>query len=115
MEEAANSVLLVPPPIQVPALSPAISRLTQSLTELTASHTANNTAISSLADEREVLEERDKQMRKLVENAETKRSWFVIFREWVESVATFLDEKVGSTLSKLILLLTCNSWKVSTP
>jgi GC-rich sequence DNA-binding factor len=26
--------------------------------------------------------------------AEAKRSWFAAFREWIETVATFLDEKV---------------------
>jgi len=32
-------------------------------------------------------------MRSMVEKAEQKRSWFHAFREWVEAVATFLDEK----------------------
>ena len=33
-------------------------------------------------------------MRELVEETELKRSWFVAFRDWVESVAAFLDDKV---------------------
>ena len=49
----------------------------------------------SLADERAQLEVREKEMREMIVKAEDKRSWFAAFREWVESVATFLDEKVG--------------------
>lgn len=35
-------------------------------------------------------------MRDMIAKAEEKRSWFSAFREWMESVATFLDEKVRS-------------------
>jgi GC-rich sequence DNA-binding factor len=48
-----------------------------------------------LAEEREQLDKKEKEMREMVRKAETKRTWFVAFREWVESVATFLDEKVS--------------------
>jgi len=41
-------------------------------------------------------------MRELVEKAESKRAWFEGFKEWTESVAGFLDEKV--TISEC---LTC--------
>lgn len=34
-------------------------------------------------------------MRELVEKAESKRAWFEGFKEWTESVAGFLDEKVA--------------------
>lgn len=37
-------------------------------------------------------------MREMVRKAEAKKSWFVAFREWVENVATFLDEKVRTIL-----------------
>jgi len=50
--------------------------------------------MTSLAEEREQLDKREMEMREMVRKAEAKRSWFVAFREWVESVATFLDEKV---------------------
>lgn len=36
-------------------------------------------------------------MRQMIEKAERKRSWFAAFREWVEGVASFLDEKAGLT------------------
>lgn len=55
--------------------------------------------MSSLANERIVLEGREKEMRTMVENAESKRSWFNSFREWVETAATFLDEKVSASYS----------------
>ncbi len=50
--------------------------------------------MASLADERQALGLKEKEMRSMVEKAEQKRSWFHAFREWVEAVATFLDEKV---------------------
>ena len=49
--------------------------------------------MTSLAEERESLDAREKEMRSMVEKAEMKRSWFNAFRDWVETVATFLDEK----------------------
>ncbi|KAH8114705.1 nineteen complex-related protein 2-domain-containing protein [Phellopilus nigrolimitatus] len=83
----------IPPLTPLPTLDSAISRLTQSMTQLTTSHASNTTSMSSFADERTVLEGKEKEMRTMVENAELKRSWFSSFREWVETVATFLDEK----------------------
>lgn len=56
--------------------------------------------MSTLAEEREQLDKREAEMREMVRVAEGKRSWFVAFREWVESVATFLDEKVPSEYFK---------------
>lgn len=56
--------------------------------------------MTNLADERQVLELKEKEMRAMVENAEQKRSWFNAFREWVETVATFLDEKVCSSCTR---------------
>ncbi len=88
---------LVPSITPIPTLGPAIARLTHSLTALTTSHAQNTASMTSLADERTKLESREKEMRDMIANAEEKRSWFSAFREWVESVATFLDEKVGSS------------------
>ncbi|KAL5482670.1 hypothetical protein ACEPAI_9264 [Sanghuangporus weigelae] len=83
----------IPEPTPLPSLDAAISRLSDSLTQLTLSHTSTTTFMSNLADERVVLEGKEKEMRTMVENAESKRSWFSSFKEWVETVATFLDEK----------------------
>ncbi|KZT27360.1 hypothetical protein NEOLEDRAFT_1176784 [Neolentinus lepideus HHB14362 ss-1] len=83
----------IPSEMPIPTLTAAIGRLTQSLTALTTSHTQNTTSIESLAEERIQLEAREKEMREMIVKAEAKRSWFAAFREWVESVATFLDEK----------------------
>jgi GC-rich sequence DNA-binding factor len=62
---------------------------------MTSSHASHTSTLSSLADERSALESKEAEMRQLVENAEKKRSWFVAFQEWVESIASFLDEKVA--------------------
>ncbi|KAI5121072.1 hypothetical protein M0805_008586 [Coniferiporia weirii] len=83
----------IPNPTPLPTLDAAISRLGQSLAQLTVSHTSNTKSMSGLSDERSVLESKEKEMRSMVEKAERKRSWFSSFREWVETVATFLDEK----------------------
>lgn len=90
---------IVPSMIPLPTLDVAINRLSQSLSQLTTSHATNTASMSHLADEREALESKEKEMRDMVEKAETKRSWFNAFREWVETVATFLDEKVCSTFT----------------
>ncbi|KZT09212.1 uncharacterized protein LAESUDRAFT_810841 [Laetiporus sulphureus 93-53] len=83
----------IPPITPIPTLGAAVTRLTQSLTALTTSHAQHSVSMASLGQEQEQLEARGKEMRELIAKAEDKRSWFAAFREWVESVATFLDEK----------------------
>ena len=41
------------------------------------------------------MEVREVELRAMITTAEEKRSWFASFREWIENVATFLDEKVS--------------------
>jgi GC-rich sequence DNA-binding factor len=50
--------------------------------------------LSTLAQERRALDDREAEMRDMVGRAEEKRAWFNSFKEWVEGVAGFLDEKV---------------------
>ncbi|KIJ62603.1 hypothetical protein HYDPIDRAFT_30203 [Hydnomerulius pinastri MD-312] len=83
----------IPPSTTIPALRPAIERLEQSLAALTTSNASNTSAAASLAEEREQLDGRETELRQMIINAESKRSWFAAFKEWIESVATFLDEK----------------------
>ncbi|KAJ7784341.1 nineteen complex-related protein 2-domain-containing protein [Mycena metata] len=83
----------IPPATPLPSLGPALARLTQQLTQLTTSHASNTTALANIGQERTEVEEREKEMRQMVERAEAKRAWFEQFREWVEGVAGFLDEK----------------------
>ncbi|KAF9221600.1 hypothetical protein BS17DRAFT_711194 [Gyrodon lividus] len=83
----------IPPATDVPALDSAIERLAQSLASLSSSHAANANAAASLAEERDQLDTRETELRQMIATAESKRSWFVAFKDWVESVATFLDEK----------------------
>ncbi|KAF8171926.1 nineteen complex-related protein 2-domain-containing protein [Mycena galopus ATCC 62051] len=72
---------------------PALARLTQQLTQLTTSHASNTAALTNLGQERTEVDDREKEMRQMVEKAEAKRAWFGQFKEWVEGVAGFLDEK----------------------
>lgn len=80
-------------------MGPAIARLTQQLTQLTTSHATNTAALNTLAQERGEVDDREQEMRDMVGRAEEKRAWFGDFKEWVESVAGFLDEKVLSSSS----------------
>ena len=92
--QLANKHHKVPTSTPIPDLDTAIARLKGSLTSLTASHQQNTASMTTLAQERAQLEQKEKEMREMIVKAEEKRSWFAAFREWVESVATFLDEKV---------------------
>lgn len=53
-------------------------------------------AINLTAEEREKLEVREQELRELVEAEEIKRAWFASFKDWIEGIATFLDEKVNT-------------------
>lgn len=71
-------------------------RISQIMTSMQASHAQNTTSISALSAEQVQLDQRETELRDIITRAEEKRSWFADFREWLESVATFLDEKVWS-------------------
>ncbi|KAJ2933384.1 hypothetical protein H1R20_g3695, partial [Candolleomyces eurysporus] len=83
----------IPAPSSIPTLQPAMTRLSQQLALLTTSHANNTAALNSLAQERLDVDEKEKEMRDMVIKAEDKRAWFGDFRDWLESVAGFLDEK----------------------
>ncbi|PCH39872.1 hypothetical protein WOLCODRAFT_97929 [Wolfiporia cocos MD-104 SS10] len=83
----------IPPVTPIPTLGAAVARLTQSLAVLTTSHAQNTATTAALGKEQAQLEAREKEMREMIARAEEKRAWFAAFREWVESVANFLDEK----------------------
>lgn len=89
-------MLLVPLVTPIPTLSSSVGRLTNSLTVLSSSHASHTAALSSLAEEKSALESKEAEMREMIEKAERKRSWFAAFREWVEGIASFLDEKASS-------------------
>lgn len=86
----------VPVTIPIPTLEPAVARLSQTLSNLTTSHSTNVSAMTSAADELAQIEEKEKELREAIERTEAQRSWFAAFREFVEGVAHFLDEKVKS-------------------
>lgn len=94
-ELSLTFLIAVPPVTPIPTLGAAVARLTQQLTALTTSHAQNTVSMTALSEEQAQLEARETEMREMIARAEEKRSWFAAFREWVESVATFLDEKVS--------------------
>ncbi|KAG6817011.1 hypothetical protein H0H87_000907 [Tephrocybe sp. NHM501043] len=83
----------IPSATPIPTLGPAIAHLTEQLTNLTTSHASNTMALTSLAKERADIDERESEMREMVGRAEDKRAWFESFKDWLEGVAGFLDEK----------------------
>ncbi|KAF8606883.1 GCFC-domain-containing protein [Ceratobasidium sp. AG-I] len=83
----------IPTQTPVPTLDPAMLRLTQALTKLTTSHAGNTKSLIALGEEHASLEQQEARLRLLVTEAEEKRAWFDGFREWMDSLADFLDEK----------------------
>jgi GC-rich sequence DNA-binding factor len=78
----------------IPQLSVAMDRLAQTMGILASSHAQNSSALAAFSLEHTQLDQRDEELREMVTTAEEKRSWFASFRDWIESVAAFLDEKV---------------------
>jgi len=68
------------------------------------SHASDTAALNSIALERESIDKREREMRDMVGTAEEKRAWFDDFKEWIEGVAGFLDEKVKFELLLLLLV-----------
>lgn len=85
----------VPLATDILALGPTIERFQRSLASLSDSHALSTGAITTLAEQRTELDTRETELRSMIVAAESKRSWFTEFKDWVESVATFLDEKVA--------------------
>lgn len=96
LRRPATHEVPVPLATPLPTLNTALARLTQQFTQLTTSHAQNTAALNALAQERDEIDAREKEMRDMVSRAEEKSSWFGSFKEWVEGVAGFLDEKVIS-------------------
>jgi GC-rich sequence DNA-binding factor len=77
-------------------LEATVTRISHIMTSITASHVQNTASISTISAELAQLDEHETDLRESITKTEEKRSWFADFREWLESVATFLDEKVRS-------------------
>lgn len=85
---------LVPALTEIPSLESSVTRISQIMTSMAASHAQNTTSVSALSAEHVQLDERETELRDIITRTEEKRSWFADFSEWLESIATFLDEKV---------------------
>ncbi|KAH0832088.1 GCFC-domain-containing protein [Lanmaoa asiatica] len=83
----------IPSTTDIPTLGPAIERFQRSLASLSDSHALNTGAITSLVEQRTELDMRGTELRSMITAVESKRSWFTEFKDWVEGVAAFLDEK----------------------
>jgi hypothetical protein len=97
----------------VPVFDSAALRLSQTLTTLTTSHAQNAQAIASSAEQQVLYDKEEASLRRQVSEAEEKRAWFQTFKEQIETVAEFLDEKVGSSMYNLTLPVLTRFPKVS--
>ncbi len=86
---------LVPASIPIPAIGPSMTSFALALNKLTTSHMEHTTSMSKLGEESDALAQKEVQLRSMIEEAEVKRAWFNDFKQWTESVADFLDAKVG--------------------
>jgi len=75
-----------------------VLRVSQAFTTFTISHARSTNAIAALTDEQMKFDVEEAELRRQVEQAEDKRAWFQTFRDRVETVAEFLDEKVRTTV-----------------
>jgi GC-rich sequence DNA-binding factor len=87
-------IVVVPTPTPIPTLDTAVLRISQALTTFTISHTRTTDAIAALTDDQMKFDAEEAELRRQVDQAEEKRAWFQAFRDRVETVAEFLDEKV---------------------
>lgn len=71
-----------------------MSRLSGTLSNVQATHELHESNHEAVNAEQSQLDEKEREMRELVASAEAKRAWMFDFHEWMETVATFLDEKV---------------------
>ncbi|KAH9179210.1 GCFC-domain-containing protein [Lactarius sanguifluus] len=83
----------IPPPTEVPGLESSVTRISQTLVSMTASHAQNTASVSAVSVEYDQLDGRETELREIIAMTEDKRRWFTDFRDWLENVATFLDEK----------------------
>ncbi|KAF8262278.1 GCFC-domain-containing protein [Lactarius quietus] len=83
----------IPPLTEIPSLESSVTRISQTLVSMTTSHTQNTALVSALSIEHNQLDGRETELREIIARTEEKRRWFADFRDWLENVATFLDEK----------------------
>ena len=102
---ACSDQKLVPPPTEVPSLESSVTRISQTLASMTVSHAQNTASVSALSVENDQLDGRETELREIIARTEEKRRWFADFRDWLENVAIFLDEKVRLNIILVFLLL----------
>lgn len=73
-----------------------MSRLSGTLSDAQGKHTVHQNDLEAIHAEQTQLDAKENEMRSMVASAEAKRAWMSDFYEWMETIATFLDEKVLS-------------------
>lgn len=84
----------IPDPSPLPSLHAVAVRLQATLADARAGKVDSDTLLSQAQREREALDAQEAELRAEVDRVSSKYEWFLDFKEWVEEVAAFLDEKV---------------------
>jgi GC-rich sequence DNA-binding factor len=99
----------VPSLTEIPSLEGSVNRISHIMTSISTSHVQDTASISTISVELAQLEVYETDLWESITSTEEKRSWFANFREWLESVVTFLDEKVRSLESFLFPIFDLSS------
>lgn len=83
----------IPTPIAIPSIDSAVLRISSGLASLNTSHSQNASNMASLAQDMIQYTTEQDNIRRQVEETESKRAWFQTFRDRIETLADFFDAK----------------------
>jgi hypothetical protein len=92
-------LLPVPEPSALPTLKFVQARLSNAFSALERSHNEHVVVLENCEKERAELDRQETDVRQQVATASDRFDWFVDFKDWVEDVANFLENKVCSICS----------------
>lgn len=86
----------IPEPLPaLPSLSSTAARLQAALADARLAKSDSDALLAQAERERMALDAQEAELRAEVDRVSSKYEWFIEFKDWVEEVASFLDEKVG--------------------
>jgi GC-rich sequence DNA-binding factor len=103
----AEPSVVVPQPSTLPSLKFVQARLSNSYSALERSHNEHLAVLENCDKERAELDRQETDVRQQVATTSERFDWFVDFKEWVEDVANFLENKVCCFLPRAFLCLPC--------
>lgn len=79
----------------MPTVAAADARIAEHLERSRLTKSENESVLHNATRELVLLEEQERDIRKQVEEVESKREWAEGFQGWVETLGQFLEEKVS--------------------